>query len=371
MKTYYYLLLCLTFCLGACATGKRAYMKGDYYKSVNQAVDRLRANPKHKQSREIIKFAYPELVKYNLSQIDELKRGSNGLRWEKSVDLYNEINMVNDEIQRCPAALRLVELENVRVQWEEAKRNAAEFRYQKGLTEMQNANNRQSLKNAYANFDRALTYRGDHPDARNKLNQVREMLTIHVVMQPIPMHSIALSLSNEFFENQLMDHFRRNNRNEFIKFHSARENVDAEQFLVIKFDDFALGQTFVKETIEDRRKDSVLVGKTPEGVPVYGTVKAKMRTLRKSVNSGGQLDVKIIDAANGAILSQQKFQGSYVWEDLSATFQGDERALSSKDMELVKRRESLPPPPQQLFIEFTKPIFSQVTGFIEGYYRNF
>lgn len=355
-----------------CASGRRAYTKGDYLKSVQQAVSRLQQNPSHKQSKDILYFAYPELLKYYGDRINTLKTGSDALRWDKVMDMYGELNGVYDQILRCPAAKKIVEPKSFQKEYSEARRNAADAHYASALQYM-NLKDRNSLKTAYGKLGRVLELNPQHPDAAAKRGQLKEDLTIHVFVQPIPMHSQMFSLSNEFFENQLFDYFRRNS-GEFVEFHAADyRGAEPDQFLVMRFDDFNVGQTLVQEKNEER-KAQVVISKTKikdSVVNVYGEVTAKVKLVRKTISSGGLLDVKVVDAQSNAVLSQQKFPGTFVWEDRFGMFVGDERALTDEDKSYTRNRESPNPPPQQLFVEFTKPIFQQVTGFIGNYYRNF
>jgi hypothetical protein len=60
-----------------------------------------------------------------------------------------------------------------------------------------------------------------------------------------------------------------------------------------------------------------------------------------------------------------------VWQSEWGTFKGDERALTKKQLDICKLREVPPPPPQDLFIEFCKPIYAQVTGNLERFYRSY
>jgi len=63
--------------------------------------------------------------------------------------------------------------------------------------------------------------------------------------------------------------------------------------------------------------------------------------------------------------------GQYVWISEWATFNGDERALSPLQLEITKQRERVPPEKQDLFIEFTKPIYNQITTKIQNFYKGY
>ena len=104
---------------------------------------------------------------------------------------------------------------------------------------------------------------------------------------------------------------------------------------------------------------------------VYGTVKATVHVFNKSLSSRGVLDFKIIDAHNQRVLSQEKMPGDFVWYTEWGYFNGDERALDEYFLEIVKLKEANPPPPQDLFVAFTQPIFGQVTNKIRDFYKGY
>ncbi len=104
---------------------------------------------------------------------------------------------------------------------------------------------------------------------------------------------------------------------------------------------------------------------------IYGTVKATFHQYSKSTISKGVVSFKIIDAKTGALLSVQKMPGEFVWVSEWATFNGDERALSPDQLRISKQKEMAAPPAQDLFIEFTKPIYQQITSKIQDFYKGY
>jgi hypothetical protein len=106
-------------------------------------------------------------------------------------------------------------------------------------------------------------------------------------------------------------------------------------------------------------------------IKIYNTVKATLYHYRKTTTSKGLLSFRIIDTSTGAVLSAEKMPGEFVWVSEWATFNGDERALTPGQLQLSKQREQVPPPPQELFIEFTRPIFEQLTSKIQEFYRRY
>ena len=104
---------------------------------------------------------------------------------------------------------------------------------------------------------------------------------------------------------------------------------------------------------------------------VYGTVKAVLYHYTKTTTSKGIVSFRIIDAKTGALLSVQKMPGEFVWKSEWATFNGDERALSPEQIQLTRQKELPAPAPQELFIEFTRPIYDQITTKLKEFYKGY
>jgi hypothetical protein len=165
----------------------------------------------------------------------------------------------------------------------------------------------------------------------------------------------------------------------FIRFYTPQEAHTSkleqpDQVLRIQFDDFSIGNTTLKEKEETLSKDSVKVGEVKmEGklVPVYNTVKAKYTVTRKEVLSNGLLSMVVTDARTNGILAHKKFTGEFLWVSSWARFNGDERALNAQQLALCKQKETQPPGAQDLFLEFTKPIYNQLIPALKGFYQAF
>ncbi|WP_298713027.1 hypothetical protein, partial [Chitinophaga sp.] len=101
------------------------------------------------------------------------------------------------------------------------------------------------------------------------------------------------------------------------------------------------------------------------------TVKATIFLTRKTVQSTGALDYRIIDVSNERILRQNRVPGSFTWQNQFGTFRGDERALSDEDKRLIQGRDLVPPPPQDLFLELTRPIYDRMARDLQSFYSRY
>jgi hypothetical protein len=92
---------------------------------------------------------------------------------------------------------------------------------------------------------------------------------------------------------------------------------------------------------------------------------------RREILSGGILSLRIVDAQNNRVIQQRNFTGEYVWATNWANFKGDDRALSNEQKRLCNQQAQLPPPHQDLFIEFTKPIYTQAVQYVRSAYSRY
>lgn len=366
--------------LFACSSGKQALQKGNYEESVLKAINRLRSNPGHSKARETLKEAYALTQQYHLERIATLKASSEAFRWESIFNSYTTLTSLHNEIQRCPACLQITPSSRSYLnEANQARFEAAAERYEVGKIVFKRDNSRQSAKEAYLHFKRAAELVPDYQDVRQQMDDALYYATLKIVLEQIPVHSRSMGLSNEFFQNKINEFVSSARMNDFVRFYTPQEakavKVKQPDHVVrLQFDDFVVGQIYMKESTEKISRDSVIVGQVEvEGVKknVYGTVTAELTTFKKTVSSKGLLDLQIYDPMAQRIINQQKMPGEFVWASEWANFKGDERALTKDQIARCKLKEVPPPPPQDLFLEFCKPIYGQVTSHLERFYRSY
>jgi hypothetical protein len=379
MKIKHLLLLFLAVTLLSCSSGKKAYEHGNYFDAVILSVKRLRQKPDHDKSRETLKNSYPLAVEYLEGQANNEIASNSQSKWKNVIQFYSRINQMYEEIRQCPACLTIIKMpKNYYADMGLLKEKAADESYNAGINALMKGN-RNDAKEAYYNFQDAQGYVPGFKDVVEYLKKAKDVATLKVVVEQIPV-PLRYSLSGDFFQDKV-EEFLHNNYTErsFIRFYTAREagavGLDnPDQILRIQFDDFSVGNIALKEKEETLTRDSVVVGEAKvngKNIPVYNTVKAKLTTYRKEVISMGLLSMVAVDAKSNSILTHRKFEGNYVWANTWAKFNGDERALTKEQLNWCKQREQIPPPAQDLFLQFTKPIYDQLTGAVRGFYQNY
>jgi hypothetical protein len=380
-KTMQRLLTPIIICLLllSCSSGKKAFERGDYYNATLQAVNRLRSNPNSDKALQAVKDSYPMALTYFQGKIDYTLTTNNPFKYSEVADYYEKMNQLSDEISRCPAALNLFpKVTYYTNQLDQIRKLAAEEQYSAGL-ENEKINTRLSWKDAYLNFQQTDRFAPGYKDVKRRLDDAKYNATLKVVVEKIPVPR-AYQLTSDFFLQQIIENLMRYRPNEFVAYYSPESADKAgiknpDQLLKMSFDDFVIGQAYDKEIVRQVSRDSVEVGTVTlsdgKKMKAYNTVRAKLRINHRELISNGILDVTIVDLAKNTVVSQRKFPGQFIWSIEWGSFNGDERALNDKEYAICKRKPSPPPGPQDLFIEFTKPIFKQVTPFLKSFYQQF
>ncbi len=401
MKVAYYSLLAILIAISVqCSSSKRLLERGNYYQAVMEATDKLRRSPKNKKAQAALHQAYPLAVEQLLNDVDQAKSTRAAFQWSIAADSYRSLNTMFDAIKTSPAARGVIaHPKDFHQQYGQVRNKAAEEQYQAGEQAMRE-NTIESARQAYFHYQQAGEYVANYKDANQKMIEAQEAGTLKVLVEAQPVPSRYYQVSGGFFYDQV-DDFLRNyqQRNQFIAFYTPQElqrqgSVPPDHVLRLRFEDFVVGQsrTLVKEktvtadsvkvgeveVAQQRPKTRTLSrdvtqvstsGKTVKK-PVYGTVSAKLITTRMEITSGGILGVLITDT-NQRRLLQDDLQGEHIWFAEWGRFQGDERALNEEELALCNLPEAVPPPPQQLFVEFTKPLYDQLTDRLNRFYQNY
>jgi len=370
-------IICLL--LLSCSSGKKAFERGDYFNATLQAVNRLRSNPNSEKALQAVKDSYPMSLTWFQGKIDDALSTNSPFKYSEVVDYYEKMNRLSDEISRCPAALNIFPKVNYFTgELEQTRKLAAEEQYQAGLVN-EKINSRLAWKDAYFNFKQVDRFAPGYKDVKRRLDEAKYNATIKVIVEQIPVPR-AYQLTSDFFLRQMIENLMRYRPNEFVEYYSPESADKAkinnpDQLLKMSFDDFVIGQVYDKESVHEVTRDSVEVGTVTladgKKMKAYNTVRAKLKINHRELISNGVLDVTIIDLLQNNVISQRKFPGQFVWSMEWGSFNGDERALNDKQFAMCKRKPSPPPGPQDLFIEFTKPIFNQVTPFLKSFYQKY
>lgn len=376
MKKSILFVCIIALIVSSCSSGKKALQKGDYFSALYKAVDRLKSSPDNKNATKVLREGYSMTLEWTQEELDQVLSTNDPYKWERAINVMEQVNRLSDQIRSTPAARKIIgNPKNYNSELNMAYEKAADVRYNAGLAELE-VKTRESARLAFDHFNTANLYVSGYKNVRELMETAKEIATIRVILETIPVPSQRYQLSSEFFYDQVFKYLNNQfSQNSFVNFYSPfqaeREKLNHPDFIVdLEFFDFSVGNLSRSEKEENLEKRVKIESRDTTRVQ-YKTYSAKLKTYTDQVISGGTLRMRIIEPATDKLMSDELIPGSFTWVNQYAIYAGDVEALDKNQMELT-RRKVLPLPPQQdLFIEFTKPIYDQLTQKLTRFFRRY
>lgn len=318
MKNQIWLSVILLIILAACSSGKKAFQKGDYFSSVSKAVERLKSSPENKNATQVLEEGYPMMLDWSQEEMDIILSSNNQFKWEQAIGLMQQVNSLSDLIRSTPAARKITG--NPKTYTSElnmAYEKAAEERYNAGNAEL-NFNTRESARRAFEHFSKADQYIKNYKNVNQLMIQAKNLATLRVMVEAIPVNTQRFRLSSEFFYSQIFEYLNNQYRSSgFVSFYSS---VQAEKAGITNFDfivdmeffDFSVGN-LVRSEKEETVERQVKVETRDTTRVEYKKYTAKLKTYTDQVISAGRLRVRIIDVATDKLMTDEIVPGSFTW----------------------------------------------------------
>lgn len=360
-------------------SGTKALEKGDYYNAVVQSVEKLRKDTDNDKAAAVLPTAYKYASEDLLNNISRAKSANQQFRYERVVESYQRLNALHDMIEQCVPCRRLVTPQSYFAEAQQSKDIAAGERYD-AAEELLRKGTIPAAREAYNNYEFLQSYAPNYKDVNIRIEEALNAGSFHVVVEQPKLNSRLFNYSHEYFQSRIDEFLRTNKRlNKFIRFYDPADakqvKLKPDHVVRLEFLDFVVGETNVQtDRYEVTSKDSVKVGTTKvngKNQDVYGKVKARITKSRKVVRSRGVMLLEIYDFRSNKTLLKEELPGEFTWVNEWASYNGDERALNKEELMLTQRQEELPPAPQQLFIEFCKPIYDQFTSRVKRFYDKY
>jgi hypothetical protein len=376
MQNRFWWLIAPILLILSCKSGEKLYNKGRYDEAVLSFVKKLQKKPAHTVSLQLLPDAYSRAQHSHEDKVNGYMTSNDPLKWEYINNEYRALQRLYDGINASPAARAIVKPKDYRNAITGAQENAAQVRYDRGVDLLEEGS-KAAARQAFDEFQASLALIPNYRNSAQLRDESFQRGLVNVVVRQIEVRSPYYQFSADQFRDILIRNLQQRNINRFVQFTDERiartNKIHPDQFLEMRFYDFVVGQTYVDRTEREVSKQ-VVVGtvKDTSGKKIdrYGTVKAKVYVVKSTVLSKGLLDYQLIDVATNKIVRTDRLPGSYTWVNQFGYYKGDERALSNEDKALLGGEDIPPPPPQDLFLEFTKPIYDQLTREMQLVYNN-
>lgn len=382
MRHFSIIILSSLLFFSSCSTGIKSLQRGDYYDAIMKAANRLSNDPDNRKAAQVVKEGYPMAIAFYQEEIDKLLSGNDQFKWKRTLDIMKTVNSMGDEIRRIPGARKLID--NPKIYTSEiadVQNRAAQEYYNSGIDGLNKAT-RESAKQAYFNFIKANELVRDFKDTRKKIIEAKEIATLKVVIEQIPVNG-KYEYSAQFFYDNVFQYLNEKfQEKDFVNFYSPEEAERKklkypDMILQMGFYDFYIGRPahFEEEKEISKQVEEKYQVKLSKDSTVTKTrmvaKKGKIKIVTDQVESGGLLEMKAVEFQSKKIVFTDKLPGSFTWENKYGVFIGDKEVLDDNLRRIINNTVKMPPAQQDMFVLFTKPIFNQLTGKLSSYFRQY
>jgi hypothetical protein len=382
MRKYIYFLFIGILLLNSCSTGLKSLQKGNYYDAILKAANRLSSDPDNRKASQVISEGYPMAVAYYQEEIDKVLTSDDPFKWKRTLDIMQTVNQMSDEIRRIPAARKLVPSPKTYTsELTDVQNRAAQEFYDAGIDAL-SRKTRETAKQAYTYFMNADGLVRGFKDTQQKMLLSKDLATVKVVVEQIPVNG-KFEYSAQFFYDNVFQMLNQNfQEKDFVHFFSPDEAERTklkypDMVLQMGFYDFFIDrpqhseeQQELNKQIEEKYQVKVSKDSTVTRTRMVPK-KGKIKILTDQVASGGLLELKAVEFQSQKIVFTDKIQGQYTWKNQYGIFVGDNEVLDKDLINILNNKMVMPPPAQDMFVLFTKPIFNQLTGKLTNYFRQY
>jgi hypothetical protein len=364
------LLLITSLAIISCSSSKNYLERSNEDKALQDAIKKLNKSTTDEKALEAIPILYSNIKLAHLAKIKSFGNSTELSRWDKIIREYEYLQDAYDAIINSSSSFKLVNPENFSTQLLETRQAAAEEYYAFAQKEFE-MKGRDNARIAYLHYQKAEKYIPGFKDAQAKMDQAYENAIVNVVINRVQDNSFfynsgwgnGYNYSNEYFQNTLVRELNNNNNRYAARFYTdweeRRDNIQPDWNIDLRLRNMDIPQP-ISYQYNRNVSESVQVGTDTAGKPVYNTVYATLYITRMSFNARADMELIIRDIAAGKNLLYRNFNETYRWEEERATFNGDSRALSSRDWQMINGSGYNTPRKEDVLNELYRKIYPQV-----------
>ena len=382
MRQYLLYFIVAVLFLNACSTGQKSLQQGDYNVAILKAANRLSNDPDNRKASQVVREGYPMAVAYYQEEIDKILTSNDPFRWKRTLDIMQTVNQMSEQIRRIPAARKLIPSPKTYTsELTDVQNRAAQGFYDAGIDAL-SRKTREDAKQAFFHFLNADGLVRGFKDTQQKMLESKDRATLKVVVEQIPVNG-KFEYSAQFFYDNVFQMLNQNfQEKDFVHFFSPEEAERTklkypDMVLQMGFYDFFIDrpqhseeEKTLSREIEEKYQVKINKDSTVTRIRIVPK-KGKIKILTDQVGSGGLLELKAVEFQSQKIVFTDKIPGQYTWQNQYGIFVGDNEVLDKDLNQILNNKMIMPPPAQDMFVLFTKPIFNQLTGKLTNYFRQY
>ena len=381
-KGYVWFIAGIMVLLSACTAGRKSLDQGNYYDALMKAIGRLSNDPDNRKASQVVQEGYPMAVAYYQEEIDRILTSKDPFKWKRTLDVMQTVNQISDQVRRIPAARKLVSSPKTYTsELVDVQNRAAQEFYDAGMDAL-NRKTREFAKQAYFYFQNADDLVRGFKDTQQKMQLAKDIATVRVVVEQIPVNGKYEYSAQFFYDNVFQILNERFQEKDFVHFYSPEQAEKSrlkfpDMVLQMGFYDFFIDrpQHFEEERELNKQVEEKYVVKISKDSTVTRTrmipKKGKIKILTDQVASGGLLELKAVEFQSQKIVFTDKIPGQFTWQNRYGIFVGDNEVLDKELTSILSNKMIMPPPAQDMFVLFTKPIFNQLSDKLTNYFQQY
>lgn len=377
MNKFYLLPLAALLMLSACKSASKAYESGDYQSAISRSLKKLQKDPYDYDAQDVLKKAYTYAVNRHEDQVRILTNSSSENRYEQIYYQYNTLQGLYYNIREIPSADKAVKPTDYSSYLETYKGKIADFHVEKGDSWMKEGT-RKGAKEAYQQYMQALNHRPDNQAIKKKAEEAYNAAVINVLLTPTNTYTGNVnSYEVRNFQNKIISQLANGSSNQFIRYFSEADlkakKIKPLETVELQLSNIDIGRAFDESSSREVSKEVVTketVYRPDSVVKQTSTVKAKIITTKRTVLSQGDVVLTARDSL-GKVVWTEVVKGEHKWETQFATYNGDERALSDTDANLVNKKEQKAPAESTVINEVLRQLGSNLAYRLQDHYNRY
>ena len=369
MKKIILLFICVSF-LFACSSKKGYLERKDSDRSLQDAVKKINRAADDEDARQAIPQLYTIIKEKRLDNINAYTQSNQLSKWDKIVNEYEYLQNAYSAIISSPAAFKLVTPESYSTELVESKENAASAYYDYAMSYFQKPG-RDNAKAAYNGFKKVNQFAPGYKDVNEKIKTSYENSIITIVISPVQDNSFfnnngwgnyGMNYSNEYFQQNLLRDLSSNNQYParfYTRSEASRMNIYPDWTIDFRLRNITVPNPLINYSSRNV-SNQLQVGTDTAGRPVYNTVNATINISRSSFTARANMEMNINDLTAGKNIIYRSYNEEYKWEQQSATFSGDRRAISQSDWSMINNSNNTTPRKEEVLYELYRKIYPQV-----------
>lgn len=370
MKRIYTLIVILAL-LASCKSNKNYLERNDEDKALQDAIKKLNKSSDDEKALEAIPILYKSVSATHLERIKSYQQSKDLNRWDKILKEYTALQNAYENIIESAPAFRLVSPTSYATEILNTKQKAAQEYYDLGIVSL-NKPGRENAKKAYAYFKRSDKYEPGFKDAAQQMKNAYENAIVNVVVNPVQDNSFffnsgwgnaGYNYSNEYFQQSLVRDLRANEERYAAYFYTdweaRRENIKPDWVIDLRLRNMDIPSP-QRNSYSRNSSAQIEIGTDTSGRPVTRTVYATLQVIKASFQARADMEVMVKDLVTGKTILNNTYRDDFRWQEETATYSGDSRALSAADWQLINNNGFNTPTKDQILQQLYSRIYPQV-----------